>query len=489
MPSNLIVKEFDFQDTVSETFLTNYPVVYILYNENEIYVGETTNINRRIQEHKKDESKKDFTKYILIGHEKFHQSATLNIETNLINNFIGDEIFKLLNKTQTSSDYYNKSFYNNEITEELWNEKLKKLPTSIANKDLETIQNQEIYKLSPFHGLSEEQLDIKEQIIQFCEQSSLSNLTQPKIFLIKGNAGTGKSIVLSSLYKDLCDLTVEDSNLKGSEIYLLVNNPQIIQVYKNIAKLIPNIKSGNIQRPTPFINSYQNGKIKNSDIILIDEAHLLLSSEDNYNNSYCENQLKEILTCAKIVIIIFDSKQVIKLKSHWSEESINNILNPYKENTTTFELKEQFRMKAPKSVIDWIHNFINKKLTALPSTEQYTFKIYETPNTFKEEIKKLNDQEKLSRIVATFDYEHHKDGGTYIVDAAGLNLPWNSVNDKSIWIQNESSIEEVGSIYTVQGFDLNHVGVFLGPSVKYDSVQNEIVIDITAYEDSGAFKS
>ncbi|MDI5787683.1 DUF2075 domain-containing protein [Bacillus licheniformis] len=33
---------------------------------------------------------------------------------------------------------------------------------------------------------------------------------------------------------------------------------------------------------------------------------------------------------------------------------------------------------------------------------------------------------------------------------------------------NPNSIKEVGSIYTVQGFDLNYVGVVLGPSVSYD---------------------
>ena len=35
------------------------------------------------------------------------------------------------------------------------------------------------------------------------------------------------------------------------------------------------------------------------------------------------------------------------------------------------------------------------------------------------------------------------------------------------WAEQEHTIYEVGSTYTIQGFDLNYVGVILGPSVKY----------------------
>ena len=35
------------------------------------------------------------------------------------------------------------------------------------------------------------------------------------------------------------------------------------------------------------------------------------------------------------------------------------------------------------------------------------------------------------------------------------------------WAEQPHTIHEIGSTYTVQGFDLNHVGVVIGPSVKY----------------------
>lgn len=40
---------------------------------------------------------------------------------------------------------------------------------------------------------------------------------------------------------------------------------------------------------------------------------------------------------------------------------------------------------------------------------------------------------------------------------------------KLSWIEQPETINEVGSTYTIQGFDLNYAGVILGPSVKYEN--------------------
>ena len=43
-----------------------------------------------------------------------------------------------------------------------------------------------------------------------------------------------------------------------------------------------------------------------------------------------------------------------------------------------------------------------------------------------------------------------------------------SINDNSLaWAENPKSIEEIGSTFSVQGFDLNYVGVIIGPSVSF----------------------
>lgn len=66
-------------------------------------------------------------------------------------------------------------------------------------------------------------------------------------------------------------------------------------------------------------------------------------------------------------------------------------------------------------------------------------------------------------------------------------MPWNTTGGKTTWAEKAETIAEAGSIYTIQGFDLNYVGVVLGPSVSYDEEQECLMIDPNLYKDTGAY--
>ncbi|EPC76054.1 DUF2075 domain-containing protein, partial [Lacticaseibacillus paracasei] len=56
------------------------------------------------------------------------------------------------------------------------------------------------------------------------------------------------------------------------------------------------------------------------------------------------------------------------------------------------------------------------------------------------------------------------------------------------WAQRPETLHEVGSIYTIQGFDLNYAGVILGPSLGYDPSKDRLTVDLAQYQDKEAFK-
>ncbi|TMU83917.1 DUF2075 domain-containing protein [Bacillus sp. BHET2] len=471
--------------------LNNYPIVYILYNDKKrpsAYIGQTVQVTRRLKNHLEDTRRKKLNRTILIGHEKFNQSASYNIESNLINYFIADNHYQLQNISQTSSremhNYYQKPFYNEELFESIW-ENLRK--ENIVRDTLENLRNKDIYKLSPYKELSIQQLEIKDEILDFCKK----HIQKPgnHVISIEGDAGTGKSVLLSSLFNTIQDLAKDDSSsLHHTDNYLLVNHGEMLKTYKSIANSLPNLKKKNLMKPTPFIN----GKTKTgviADIVLIDEAHLLLTKEDSYNNFRYQNQLDEIIKRSKITIVIFDPKQVLKIKSYWDHRLLEEITRQY--SAKTVRLTDQMRMNANLETIKWIDHFVAKRVLPFPAEKDPSFqlKIFEDAVTFKAAIENKNDEVGLSRIVSTFDYLHKKDKQTYIVDEEGINMPWNSTHSNLTWAENPGSIKEVGSIYTVQGFDLNYVGVVLGPCVSYDEEKEELVIDPSKYKDTGAFIS
>lgn len=466
----------------------NYPVIYILNGQKEAYIGETVYFKNRMKAHLKQ--RKNIDAIRLIHHEQFHRSATFHLETKLINYFLGDEKYTLQNKSKTASDfthnYYNKAFYDEALFEELW---ARLHEEKLVNHPLHVIQNKDIFKLSPFKELSVEQHDLKNKVLDFCETYVQKEEKEyGHLLIIEGEAGVGKSVVLSSIFNTIQErTTVESSPLVNTSNYLVVNHEEMFKTYKGIAKRVKHLKASHFSKPTPLINKLQK-ETKRADIIFVDEAHLLLTKPDAYNNFYGNNHLEELLKLAKVVVIIYDQHQVLKLKSLWSAATLEQLkqLSPYSEQ---YSLTNQFRMQAGESVIQWIDALKQKQLLPLPADIHYEVKAFETLEAMHAKIKALNKQFGLSRIVSTFDYLHKKDGATYYVKESNgdYKMPWNTTSPTYTWAEKPETIEEAGSIYTIQGFDLNYVGVVLGPSVTYDASTEQLVIKTSEYKDTGAY--
>src|SRR5699024_4021918 len=52
------------------------------------------------------------------------------------------------------------------------------------------------------------------------------------------------------------------------------------------------------------------------------------------------------------------------------------------------------------------------------------------------------------------------------------------------WINSRLALEEVGSIHTVQGYDLNYAGVIIGKDLQYDPAAGRLVISRNDYFDT-----
>jgi DUF2075 family protein len=150
-------------------------------------------------------------------------------------------------------------------------------------------------------------------------------------------------------------------------------------------------------------------------------------------------------------------------------------------------LKKQIRVKGGDKYIEYISNLLD----LMPSEcnfEQYDFKIFDDIKDMVSQIKEKDKEYGLSRIVAGYAWPWKtKDGGEYDIEIDGLKMIWNSTI--SDWVNSANSINEVGCIHTIQGYDLNYTGVIIGPEISYDPIKNELVIDQEKYKDINGKKS
>lgn len=343
----------------------------------------------------------------------------------------------------------------------------------------------------PNKELTKEQQEVFEQILSF---SKLGLDSQKKhVFQLNGDAGTGKSVILTKLFLEIEKMAKSN----GTDNYFLVNHPELLKVYQENAGQFAELRKNRFLRPTTFINRMHKEN-RQADIVVIDEAHLLLSESDNYNNFTQQNQLEEVIKLSKVVILVFDVRQVLKLKSYWSQTLLDNIIKRQQATYQKATLTTQMRMQAPKQVIHWINDLTEslrldevsqKNTNYLSSKTDYNFRIYEDAETMYQALKEKNSQLGESRIVATADYPSTLDGKKHYVDEGQFHLPWDQYNySNTTWAQKPETINEIGSIYTVQGFDLQYVAVIIGPSIVYDGA-GKIKVNLDAYEDREAFKN
>ena len=341
----------------------------------------------------------------------------------------------------------------------------------------------------PNKDLTKQQQMIFDQILSFTNQGLKS--PQKSIFQLNGDAGTGKSVILTQLFLNIETLAKQNK----TDNYFLVNHPELLKVYQENAGEFDQLRKNRFLRPTTFINRMHKNK-KQADVVVIDEAHLLLSESDNYNNFTQKNQLTEIIKLSKVVILVFDAHQVLKLKSYWSDNFLQQII-PEQVNFESATLTTQMRMQAPQKVLQWINDLTdNLQITPLEQENTdylsmdstYDFRVYQDAEKMYQALKEKNKGVGESRIVATADYPSTLDGKKHYVNEGDFHLPWDQYNySNTTWAQKPETINEIGSIYTVQGFDLNYVAVIIGPSIAYDK-NNRIKIDIDKYEDQEAFK-
>lgn len=481
----------------TQEIIAKFPTVYIHnWQESgnyEVYVGESNDIFKRTRQHyetalnnSKWQSqllKKD-AKLFIIGHEHFNKSLTLDIENRLMHYMMSVESVKHVHNLR---DNPQASYYPMEELDEIFSKIWRGLRRE--NKDLfpteGAIKDSAIYKASPLHKLTKEQENVRELIIEKVSKA-LENDSKKQLIFVDGEAGTGKTVLNSSTFYELyCQA---EENKKDLKCYLLVNHDEQITVYEQIAeKLGLTERYGKVvSKPTTFIN---NHSIENPvDVVFVDEAHLLLTQgKQSYRG---ENQLKDIIDRARVTVVMFDENQILTTEQFWEAQILEKYRNQAKTNNTHIVLDKQLRMQADSATMDWIDSFTKKGIVKkIPNTfGGYSIKIFDKPENLDIEIQKKAKEgnSALSRVIATYDWNYssnHKPDDRlkeyWEVLIGNWHKPWNRQLESELsrkekrkikglaWAEQPQTINEVGSTFTIQGFDLNYVGVILGPSVKY----------------------
>lgn len=504
----------------------NWPVLYLMYNDkkNIVYVGQSTNVHRRMKEHKRKKIVKDKKiKNILIIYSRIaNLSMAVNLENYLIRALGAEGSNKVINDNEGSwHEYYKTEEYDNyyeNCIKEIWEFLIKE---GLVNKNIEEVKKSELYKLSPFIELNKNQNNVITSV-RDCIIFSEDN----KNTIISGIPGTGKTILALYLSKDLMKYYKKIHKRIKMAIVTPVN--QFNEVLKKTIKNIYFFRDIKVYNPIEAVNEYINSNEK-FDILIVDEAHRLKYCGNNNQTKKCYenasnqlnllkdkklediNQLDWIEKISKKVVLFFDELQAIReddLKKK-DLEQITGIKVGNKEKSNYFILKEPMRIKV-ENYIDYIDNIlqiygVKKKFDKIDFSSQYELYMTKDLKELEDILKNKNN----SRLVAGYawkwktkgkdNYEKYFDFEEYFYDGeyhrenpygkeVDFKKRWNKSTAKG-WCDTEAAkrLEEIGCIHTIQGFDVDYIGVIFGREIIYRN--GKIQVNRKEYKDTGGFNN
>jgi len=459
-----ISSEMEKTDLRNRRLLFDYPVVYIHHasfsDKYDVYIGESNDIIQRTQQHY-EKARIDGTwqnkvmnnpsaQLFIIGHPHFNKSLTLDIENKLMNYMLSVDSVERIHNLRGNEQYsYYPSDELNDIFASIWSRLNRVNKNLFPDKDI--VEKAALFKASPFHKLSQEQKNDKERILQIIHDA-LSNDITGQLVIVQGEAGTGKTVLNSNIFYELCS-EMDDLGNPKYNLWLLVNHEQQLKVYQQIVQKLGLIskESDFVSKPTSFINRHRGEEPV--DIIFVDEAHLLWTQGKQAYQG--DNQLDDLRKMAKVVVAMFDPKQVLHTQEYIEPSKLTDYLYEAKEKNHYLVLENQLRIHGSRRTVKWIRDFIDRQIiTEIPEDTLYDLRIMNSPEEMEKEIssKATLDNTKLSRILATFDWEYIEkkkpEGKKYWMGKVGdwerpwnLQLPKKRNSNKLPWAEQEQTID------------------------------------------------
>jgi hypothetical protein len=329
-----------------------------------------------------------------------------------------------------------------------------------------------VIKGKPEYVLLDEQLLVYDKVFAIAKEGFHNK--KKTVLIVKGGPGTGKSVIAINLMADLL--------LKGYVAQYATGSRAFTGTLKKVL-------GPRASQQLKFFHNYGQAEYNSIDVLVADEAHRIRKTSASRWMRKTERfdmaQVDELVRASKVAVFFIDDHQVVRPKEVGSVRYIREHAVKSGYNVFEYELEAQFRCAGSDAFVNWVNNTLGIERTANAlwgREEEFDFRIFESPEALEKAIFEKAAQGHTARMTAGFcwPWSKPKPDGTLYTDVVigDYRRPWNAKSDagrlaKGIpkevtWAYDSGGLNQVGCVYTAQGFEFDYVGVIFGKDLVYD---------------------
>lgn len=293
------------------------------------------------------------------------------------------------------------------------------------------------------------------------------------VILIKGGPGTGKSVIALNLLADL--------SLKGLNTHYVTGSKAFTTSLKEAV-------GSRAARQFKYFNNYVEASAGDVDALILDESHRIRETSFDRFRPHRKSglsQLDELFRAGKLLVFFIDDLQAVRPDEIGRSSAIRDAATRHKRRLEEYELEAQFRCSGSDGFVNWIDNTLAIRSTAnvlWKGDSHFDFQVMDSPQSLETAIRAKAAEGHSARMMAGFCWPWSKprSDGTLVEDVEidGFKRPWNAKPDAGrlapgipsapLWAYASTGINQVGCIYTAQGFEFDYAGVIIGRDLVYD---------------------
>lgn len=357
--------------------------------------------------------------------------------------------------------------FSDQVTDDFLNSKI--APT----KQLMQLAADEVKNREQFRLLDEQQIAYS-MVMKALRDAESSNTKTAVI--ITGGPGTGKSVIALSLLGELSRRGKTTLHATGSK------------AFRNSLRKIAGARSPQVQKLFSYFNSFMSAERNSLDVIICDEAHRIRDTSANrYTKANLRTgtpQLHELLNVARVPVFLLDSNQVVRKGETGTPDYIDVEARELGLKVIRVDLNGQFRCGGSRLYETWLNGFLNlDRSEKVTWTKDPNFKVSAagSPEEIESILRQYEREGYKSRITAGYcwTWNDPNDDGTLPNDVkiGNWSKPWNVKGDRGVggylsgelWAIDPRGFDQIGCVYTAQGFEYDWNAVIFGPDLVWRS--------------------